>query len=294
MQATSRWGNWLLFLLLSLIWGSSFILMKVGLFNASNIPTLTPYQVAALRMLSAGLILLPLTIRHVRLIPPKKIGALALAGLLGSFLPAFLFCIAETRIDSSLAGFLNALTPIMTIVMGHLFFGAPTERKYLVGVITAFSGMTILFLAGRQQPSDQIIFAGFVIAATLCYALNVNIASTLLQDISASVIAASSFSILIVPSLAVLWYSGYFDREWNTDIWVSTGASMLLGVLGTAVASILFYQLLKKAGGLFASMVTYGIPFVALAWGLAAGENIELPQIIGLLVILIGVYHTNR
>ena len=294
MQANVRWGNWGLFALLSLIWGSSFILMKIGLFNESSLSTLSAYQVAALRMLSAGLVLLPLAIRSVRQVPREKLKMLGLTGILGSFIPAFLFCIAETKIDSSLAGFLNALTPIMTIVIGRIFFDVTVEAKKITGVILAFSGMFILFMAGARQHSEHIFYASFVLLATVCYALNVNIANTHLKEIGSTHIAAISFSLLIPPSLIVLGLTGFFQLNFTSDILVSAGASTLLGVLGTAIASIIFYQLMKKAGPVFASMVTYGIPFIALGWGVAAGENIDLPQLAGLGVILIGVYMTNK
>ena len=294
MERNTRWVNWGLFMLLSLIWGSSFILMKIGLFNESSLSTLSPYQVASLCMLSAGVVLLPLAIRNVKRIPAGKLRLLGLAGLLGSFFPAFLFCIAETKIDSSLAGFLNALTPIMTIVLGHFFFRVPANRKNSIGVLIAFCGMTILFLAGKHQHMEHMLYAGFVLCATLCYALNVHLANSYLKEIGSVNIAAISFTMLIPPSLAVLWYTGYFSMDFTGDIWLSTSASMLLGILGTAIASIVFYKLMKSAGPVFASMVTYGIPFVALGWGLMAGEYIHTPQLLGLAVILFGVYLANR
>lgn len=294
MERNTRWVNWGLFMLLSLIWGSSFILMKIGLFNESSLSTLSPYQVASLRMLSAGVVLLPLAIRNVKRIPAGKLRLLGLAGLLGSFFPAFLFCIAETKIDSSLAGFLNALTPIMTILLGHFFFRVPANRKNSIGVLIAFCGMTILFLARKHQHMEHMLYAGFVLCATLCYALNVHLANSYLKEIGSVNIAAISFTMLIPPSLAVLWYTGYFSMDFTGDIWLSTSASMLLGILGTAIASIVFYKLMKSAGPVFASMVTYGIPFVALGWGLMAGEYIHTPQLLGLAVILFGVYLANR
>src|SRR6185503_18929003 len=100
---------------------------------------LTPYQVATLRILSAGLVLIPVAIKHLKKIPPHKLGYVLLSGLLGSFIPAFLFCLAETKIDSSLAGFLNALTPIFTIVIGMLFFQQVFQSHKLAGVLTGLA-----------------------------------------------------------------------------------------------------------------------------------------------------------
>lgn len=286
---------WLLFGLLSIIWGSSFILMKRGMFTATGTPTLSAFQVAALRMLSAGVVLLPIALIHIRKIPKEKTGWIVLSGLLGSFFPAFLFCIAETKIDSSLAGFLNALTPIFTIVVGILFFKATIQKQKITGVLIAFVGMLILFLSNPDINLQYLWFAGFVLLATILYGFNVNIASSHLKEISSTVIAAIAFGSLVPFSLVVLFYTGFFELPLaNSDLLVSTGASTILGVFGTALATILFYILLKRAGAIFASMVTYGIPFVALAWGLATGESIHALQVVGLSIILIGVYKANK
>ena len=291
----NRFYNWGLFLLLSLIWGSSFILMKRGMYTATGEPTLSAYQVAALRMLSAGLALLPFALRNFRNVPREKIRYILLSGLLGSFFPAFLFCIAETKIDSSLAGFLNALTPIFTIVVGLLFFKASLQKNKVTGVAIAFIGMVVLFLANKTLNFQYLSYAGFALVATILYGFNVNIAHSHLKAIPSTTIAGIAFAALIPPSLLVLIFTGYFSMPLSAvDFWTSTGSATLLGVMGTAVATILFYMLLKKAGAIFASMVTYGIPFIALGWGLLAGEQIQPLQVAGLGIILIGVWMANK
>ena len=218
-----------------------------------------------------------------------------ISGLLGSFFPAFLFCIAETKIDSSLAGFLNALTPIFTIVVGVLFFQSVIQKQKILGVGIAFAGMVLLFLSNPNINLQYLWYAGFVLLATILYGFNVNIASNHLRDIPSTVIAAIAFGSLVPLSLVVLYVTGYFDLPLsNQELLVSTGASTILGVFGTALATILFYILLKRAGAIFASMVTYGIPFIALAWGLADGESIHGLQVAGLTIILLGVYKANK
>jgi len=297
MNATqpNKFINWTLFLLLSIIWGSSFILMKRGMYTESNIPTLSAYHVAAIRILSAGLALLPYAIWHWRKIPRKKAGYVVLSGFLGSFIPAFLFCIAETKIDSALAGFLNALTPIFTIVVGILFYNSSIPKGKLLGVIVAFLGMILLFLSSSHISFQYLSYAGFALVATICYGFNVNIANTHLKEIGSAITAAIAFGALIIPSLLVLIITGYFKLPLGEPEYIqSTLSATVLGVMGTAVATILFYMLLKKAGALFASMVTYGIPFIALGWGLLAGESITLLQVVGLAVILLGVYLTKK
>jgi hypothetical protein len=294
-QPTRTLGHWGLLILLSLIWGSSFVLMKKGMFADDGSSTLSAYQVAALRMLSAGLVLLPLAIKGLRTVSKEKFAPILWSAFLGSFFPAFLFCIAETKIDSSLAGFLNALTPIFTIIIGVLFYGSKFNGNKILGVALAFTGMVILFLAGGNMHFENLAFTSFVLVATIFYGINVNIANAHLRDMPSQLTAALAFGFLIPPSLLVLIFTGYFNLPLSSHSYlISSGATALLGIAGTALATIIFYSLLKKAGALFASMVTYGIPFIALGWGLATGENIGLYHVLGLGVILFGVYRTNR
>jgi drug/metabolite transporter (DMT)-like permease len=257
--------------------------------------SLTPYQVAALRIFSAGLVLIPVAIRHFKKIPSNKLGYVLLSGLLGSFFPAFLFCLAETKIDSSLAGFLNALTPIFTIIIGMLFFQQVFQRHKFAGVLIGLAGMLLLLLAKGSVNMQYLSYASFALVATIFYGLNINLVSRHLAGTGSMAVGSVSFVLLLVPCGIILWLTGYFDLPLlRKDMLQATGASALLGLMGTALSTILFYVLLKRAGGLFASMVTYGIPFVALLWGLLAGERINGWQVVGLAVILCGVYITTR
>nr|WP_294906888.1 DMT family transporter [uncultured Lacibacter sp.] len=282
--------NWLLFLVLSLVWGSSFILMKEGL------KELSAYEVAAIRMLSAGIVLLPFALRSFKRMQRKDLGLLILTGLLGSFFPAILFCVAETKIDSALAGMLNALTPLCVICIGALFFHAPVVKHKLLGVLIGFAGMLLLFLSQRGEGSNSHLFyAALILLATLFYGLNVNISNHFLKHVGSLDIAAIAFVTLIPLSLMVLLMAGFAQHDFSSWAVIrSVSASSLLGIFGTAVATVLFYMLMKRAGPLFSSMVTYGIPFVAVGWGLLAGEVVALLQIVGLLIILAGVYITTR
>jgi drug/metabolite transporter (DMT)-like permease len=280
--------NWTIFIILSLIWGSSFKLMKMGM------EQLSAYQVAALRMLSAGIVLLPFTVNAIKNIERNKIGVVILSGLMGSFFPAFLFCIAETRIDSSLAGILNALTPLFTIVIGVATFGMTVSSERYVGVIIGFIGLCLLFISRGNITLSYLSFSFLVILATIFYGVNVNIISKHLSGTGSLNIAAVAFSFLIVPSALVLLYTGFFSLKFGSETIYATTASSVLGVFGTAIASIMFYVLVKRAGGLFASTVTYGIPFVAVAWGLVSGETITFLQVVCLGIILVGVFMANR
>lgn len=282
--------SWALFVLLCIIWGSSFILMKEGL------QQLTAYQVAAVRMLSAGIILLPFAYKGFQQVKRKSIGLIVLTGIIGSFIPAILFCVAETKIDSALAGMLNALTPLCVILIGVLFFRSKTEWKKIAGVIVGLAGMLLLFLTQKTSSQEtNWVYALLVFAATLSYGLNVNILSHHLKQVSSLHIASIAFVSLTVPALVVLWMDGFFNHSFTQkEVLWSVAASSVLGVFGTAIASVLFYMLMKRAGALFSSMVTYGIPFVAVGWGLVYGESVTLLQLLGLLIILSGVYIANK
>ncbi|MBP7939772.1 MAG: DMT family transporter, partial [Sediminibacterium sp.] len=163
-----KWTNWLVFALLSIVWGSSFILMKEGL------RAFTPYQVASLRMLSAGLVLLPFAIKAFRKIPKDKMGLVIVSGVVGNFIPAYLFCIAETRIDSALAGILNSLTPLFTIIVGVLFYQVQTSAIKVLGILIGFIGLTFLMLTGKEMHFEHLSYAGLVLIATMMYGINVH------------------------------------------------------------------------------------------------------------------------
>lgn len=282
--------KWLLFIVLSLIWGSSFILMKIGL------QQLSPYQVAAVRVVSSGLILLPVTLKYISDIPAKKLLLVFLSGSIGSLIPGFLFCIAEEKIDSSLAGTLNSLTPVFVIITGVVFFNVHTSSNKVIGIVIAFTGSILLLFSKPHLLVNQNFLSIFpVILATVLYGFNVNMVSKKLLHIPSLHITAIALTFNAIPALFVLIFTGYFSMPLtNIKILTSTGASVILGIAGTAIATVLFYILVKRASVLFASMVTYAIPFVAIFWSVFYGESFGLQQVFCMLIILAGVYFTNK
>lgn len=282
--------NWMLFILLSLIWGSSFILMKLGL------KQLSAYQVAALRILSAGLILLPVTLKHVRSIPAKKLFIIFLSGSLGSLIPAFLFCIAEEKIDSALAGMLNSLTPVFVIITGAVFFKNKVPANKITGICISFTGCVfLLFSKSHLQANQPFSSVALIILATVFYGFNVNMVSKNLLHIPSLHIASIALTLNAIPALLVLIFTGYFSLALgDNEVILASSAAVMLGIGGTAIATIIFYMLVKRAGGIFASTVTYGIPFVAIAWGILYKESFGWLQVFCLIVILVGVYYTNK
>ena len=282
--------NWFIFIILSIIWGSSFIMIKEGLLR------LTAFQVASLRIVFAGIVLLPWAIKNLKQVPKNKLGVIFISGVLGSLLPAYLFCVAELGIDGALAGTLNSLTPIFVIITGALFFSLKTSANKILGICIAFIGSILLLLSkGDMQESQNLIYVSYVVLATICYGFNVNMVHMHLHNIGSLQIASVALTLNAIPALIVLYFTGYFSLPLSdSGILYSTGHAALLGILGTAVASIIFYVLIKRAGAVFSSMVTYGIPIIANFWGMLYGEEVGLKQFGCLALILAGVYLANR
>ena len=290
-----KWLHWGIFFVLCLIWGSSFVLMKLGLYGIDGQPVLSAYQVAAIRMLSSGLVLLPFAYRALQRV--KAAGLrwyILLSGLLGSFLPAFLFCIAETHIASSLAGAINAMTPLFVLLVATLVYGSKIPAMKWAGILLGFTGCVLLFLRQPGDGNQQVLYAFYAVMATVFYGFNVNMVRHKLMHVSSVDIATLAFAFLTIPSFIVLVVTNYFSLPLLQSTYLlATGASAVLGVFGTAIASILFYVLVKKAGIVFSSLVTYGVPFVAIGWGVFYGETIVWLQVVALLIILSGVYLAN-
>ena len=276
--------------MLSFVWGSSFVLIKEGLVG------LTALQVASFRIISSGIILLPIALNSFKKIPSNKLLLVFVSGVLGSLLPAYLFCIAELHIDSSLAGTLNALTPIFAILIGALFFKTNTARNKILGISISFAGSILLFFAQPTfSENSNIKDVLLVIIATLCYGINLNIVGKHLKEIPSLNIVAVALSSNAVPAAVVLYFTGYFQQDiFEKVILISTGYTLILGVIGTAAATVIFYMLIKRAGIVFSSMVTYAIPIVAVFWGILYGEQVGWQQIACLLIILTGVYVANK
>jgi drug/metabolite transporter (DMT)-like permease len=291
MMKNDRFVSWGIFILLCIIWGSSFILMR---WSSEG---LSAAQIASLRIFSAGIVVLPFALFQFSKIPINKIPLVILSAVCGNLLPAYLFAAAITKnIDSSLAGILNSLTPISVVVIGIIFFGSKPGSRKILGVLIGFGGLCLLTLSGKKGISfDNIEYALWIVLATVLYGVNVNIVSRFLKELNPIHLATVSLAFMIIPTVLVLWQQEALRIPVDESIvrW-SVIASVVLGIVATAIATILFYMLVKRAGGLFASLVTYGIPFVAIVWGFVYGENITLLQIGCLGIILSGVYLANR
>lgn len=265
-------------------------MMKEGLLH------LSAFQLASLRIIFSGIVLLPAAIKHFKSIPKEKVSIIFFSGVLGSLLPSYLFCVAELGIDGALAGTLNSLTPIFVIITGALFFSSKTSANKIFGICIAFTGSILLLLCkSHMQESRNLVYVSYVVLATVFYGFNVNMVHKHLHHIGSIQIASVALTLNAIPALIVLYFTGYFNLPLSdSGILYSTGQAALLGILGTAIASIIFYVLIKRAGAVFSSMVTYGIPIVANFWGILYGEEVGLKQFGCLALILAGVYIANR
>lgn len=283
--------SWLLLITLALIWGTSFILIKRGLeqFN--------PVQVGSLRIISAGLVTLPLSFHRLKKLNRRQLRWLFIAGLTGSMVPSILFALAQMRLDSAVTGSLNALTPLFVLLLGALFFHQSIRRQSLLGIIVGFLGTVVLILSGSGGDLGELNYAVFlVMAATFCYGLNSNIIKYKLPKIAPFDIAAISLAGMVPIAGGLLL--GLTDitaaSRWEGDWIPALGAIVGLGIVATAFALILFNRLIQLTNPVFTSMVTYFIPIVALFWGVLDGEQLQIPQLLGMATVILGVYLANR
>jgi drug/metabolite transporter (DMT)-like permease len=281
---------WILLTVLALIWGSSFILMKRGLAVFSS------EQVAALRIFIAGLCLAPFVVKHFSKIEKRNYKYLFLIGLLGNGIPAFLFTKAETIISSSLAGLLNALTPLFTLIISIIVFKNRVAWINALGLLIGFIGAAgLMLLNNNGDIGSNYQYGLYVVLATVCYGFSVNIIRNYLYGINSLHIAGFALMSVGIPCGIYLFSTNFMARVITTPSSLSAiGYVCILAAMGTALSLVLFNRLIKLSGALFASSVTYFIPIVAILWGLFDGEQVGIIQLIGLLVILSGVYLVNK
>jgi len=277
--------KWVLLVLLSVIWGSSFILIKKSLEHFN------PYEVGALRVLIAGIILLPLAMLNIRKFPKKHLKWLILAAVTGNFIPMFLFPIAETEVSSSIAGIINSMMPIFVIIVGALLWKFQTTKRQVIGVIISFTGACILAFSGGEGGEFKLIPILLLLLATLFYAISTTTVKSKLSDVPAKILSAFVFSfVLILPSVIALVFAGFFNNlQVNSGLWEGLGFVSLLSIFGTGLAMMLNYKLLSVSTPLFASTVTLLMPVVAIIWGLLDGEKLTLMQGFGGVIILAGL-----
>lgn len=281
----ARQLKWVYLMILALIWGSSFILIKKGLVGLSAL------QLGSLRILFAAIFLLLIGFKSLLKIPKQKWKYIALTSIFGTFIPAYLFAIAETEIDSSITAILNSLTPLNTLILGAIAFGINFKRSQVWGVFIGLLGsMLLVFNGAINHPEQNYYYAILVIIASICYAVNVNLLKKYLHDLSPLSITTGNFAFLVIPTLLILSFSGFFEVIHVAKVQHSILFIMILGVVGTGIANILFFKLIQMSSPVFATSVTYLIPIVAFFWGLLDNEMLTTVQFFGAFIVLIGVY----
>lgn len=279
-------NRWLLFTVLTLIWGTSFILIK------KSIEVYTPIQVGSLRIVGAGILLLYPGIAALKVLPRKVISWAVITGCAGNFLPMYFFPIAQTEVSSSVAAILDSLVPVFVLILGFLFFQQKNTAKQWIGAIIGFAGAWIIIAQDGLEAGESSWFYGLlVIVAAAFYAVSSLLLKRYLNTIPSLQLSAAIYSLWMWPAVILLLFTGFFNEfEGTRSQWAGLGYVALLSALGTAAAMILFYNLIQRSTAVFASSVTYVIPVVASAWGVLSGEKLGWGHLIGGLLILFGVF----
>jgi len=282
--------DWLVLLLLALIWGASFLFIKRA------VTVFSPVQMAMWRMVIATGAYIPLAVAYWSKIDWKKWKPLVVVALFGSAIPNFFFAVAQQHVSSSLAGVLNSLTPLFTLVLGVTFFKMKVPWSKAVGVILGLSGAAILILNNSGvQAGGHYFFAFLCIMATVCYAINANSLNKYLREMHPAAIGAASFMITGGFFVVGLFLSGGWQVVWQNPKGLEALSYVgYLAIMGTAVGSIMYFWLLQRTGPIFATSVTYLLPVSALAIGAIDGEAIGLFDLVGTGVILTGLYLARK
>ncbi len=282
--------KWTYLISLSLIWGTSFILIKKALIG------LTPTQLGSLRIIFSSIIIFIFAWNTLKLINKKEWKWIIISAFLGSFFPAFLFAFAETEIDSSVASILNSLVPLNTVIIGVIVFKIASSKKQIIGVVVGLIGTYLLIDGGIQlNPDQNYLYAGLVILCSFLYGFNVNIIKKYLNDIPAVTIAAGHFSVIFIPAIIIFSFSGFnTDQMYDPITMRSIGYVLILSAFGTALAKVLFNKLVQISTAVFASSVTYSLLIVSLFWGILDGELFSFNQLMATALIVLGVLLSSR
>ena len=282
--------KWTYLISLSLIWGTSFILIKKALIG------LTPIQLGSLRIIFSSIIIFIFAWNTLKLINKKEWKWIIISAFLGSFFPAFLFAFAETEIDSSVASILNSLVPLNTVIIGVIVFKIASSKKQIIGVLVGLIGTYLLIDGGIQlNPDQNYLYAGLVILCSFLYGFNVNIIKKYLNDIPAVTIAAGHFSVIFIPAIIIFSFSGFnVDQVYDLITLKSIGYVLILSAFGTALAKVLFNKLVQISTAVFASSVTYSLLIVSLFWGILDGELFSINQFMATILIVMGVLLSSK
>jgi len=286
---------WLILIILSLVWGSSFILIKKSMEPVEGVTIFKPFQVGGLRILIAGLVVFPMAIKNLKYLNKKNTIYLFFVGLTGNFLPSFLFPLAETKIQSSLAGLLNMGTSVFVIIIAWLFFKDKISRKQMIGFSLSVFGLSLILVKQIDNNANDSYYALFVILATVFYATSLSLIKYKLQHLKALTITSLAFFLMLPLAIGLSgWSDAFAELTLETNALKALGYLTVLSIIGTALAVFLFNHLVAISSPLFTSSVTYLMPVVALFLGVLDGELFSLINILWILIIFIGVYLMSK
>lgn len=282
--------DWFLLFVLAIVWGASFLFIKksVGIFS--------PEQMAMWRMVLATAIYLPVAALFWSKIDWKRWKPLVVVAFCGSAIPNFLFAVAQQHVNSSLAGVLNSLTPLFTLLLGVAFFDMKFSPRKVVGVMLGLAGAAVLILFNSKSAvSGNAFYASLCALATVCYAINANTVNRWLRDQHPAGIASAAFVLTGWIFGIGLWLSGGW-AEAQTDERGMEGLGYIgyLAAMGTVSGSILYFWLLQRTTAIFATSVTYLLPVTAIFLGAFDGEVIGWLDLLGTGVILAGLYIARK
>lgn len=281
---------WFLLVLAGTIWGSAYFLMSKGL------EVFEPVQMASLRIVIAFVVFIPIFLGRIKEIPWKKLPFLLVVGALGSAIPSLLFALAQTKLTSSITGVLASTTPLFTLLVGMLFFSVPFFKNRLLGVLVGLAGTLFIVLLGKKEViGGELLFAFLPTIATLCYAFSTNTIKAKLQEIHPLTLSSTSFMLVGPPMAILLFQSGFVEvMQTNEQAWQAFGYVAVLSIFATVFCSVIYFTVVQMTSAVFASTVAYIIPMVATIIGMIRGEPITIVHIIGLVLILCGVYLSRK
>ena len=282
--------DWFLMFLLATVWGASFLFIK------HSVQIFSPVQMAMWRMVMATALYLPIAVVFWSKIDWKRWKSLLVVAFCGSAIPNFLFALAQQHVNSSLAGVLNSLTPLFTLLLGVAFFKMAFTRYKILGVTLGLAGAFILILFNsKSAATGNAFFAALCALATVCYAINANVVNKNLRDMHPAGIASAAFVLTGLLFIVGLWLSGGWQAaQQHEQGWQGLGYIFYLAALGTVGGSILYFWLLQRTTAIFATSVTYLLPVVAMILGAFDGEALGLIDMAGTAVILTGVYIAQK
>lgn len=276
--------------MLAATWGSSFILMKLGL------RSFTPIEVALLRVSISFIVLSPFVFYHIRTIPKDKWKWLAAAGFLGNGVPAFMFALGLSKINSSLGGIINATAPLFTMIVGSIFFTMKFGRNSVWGVFIGLIGTVYLIVFGGNGKGDtDVVYVLFPLIGSLCYGFSSNIIKLKLKELKPIVVTGAALMTQAPVTIFFVFFLGIPEKAMSTPLHTESFLYItLLAIMGTSIAVLVFNYLIKHTTVLFAASVTYLVPMFAMAIGFFAGETISIHYFIGMGIIILGVWLTSR